>query len=258
MTSMANDNTGGPEGLNEQISTADPLVVESPPPVVIPSPPPAQELFPQPPAKPETPAKPEIQKPAAPEAEKANAAESQVTPNPGVGIEGEFNVWEGRYSFKNFFARIAFRIVLTVAWIVLAVRAWGRSEEARSDSMVHVIAVVAGIALAAYWLYLAWQILMARLGHYYRLTNRRLFVSTGLFNRRRDQVELLSIKDVYTRQQSLFHRWFSVGTVVVESSEQKYPITYLTGVDDPKTVMDLVWHCARAEREGKAVQVDNV
>jgi len=251
MTSMANDNTAGPEGLNEQISTADPVVVESPPPV--------QELFPQPPAKPETPAKPEIQKPApAPEAEKSAEAQSPETPNPGVGIEGEFNVWEGRYSFKNFFGRVSFRILLTIAWIALAIRAWGRSEATQSNKLVGVVAIVTGIALVAFWLYLAWQILMARLGHYYRLTNRRLFVSTGLFNRRRDQVELLNIKDVYTRQQSLFHRWFSVGTVVVESSEQKYPITYLTGVDDPKTVMDLVWHCARAEREGKAVQVDNI
>src|SRR3954453_3348163 len=114
MTSMANDNTAGPEGLNEQITTADPAVVEAPPPV--------QELFPQPPAKPETPAKPEMQKPApaaAPEAEKSAAAESSTTPNPGVGIEGEFNVWEGRYSFKNFFGRLVFRTVLTIAWIAL-------------------------------------------------------------------------------------------------------------------------------------------
>jgi hypothetical protein len=254
MTSMANDNTDGPGGLNEQISTSDPVVVESPPPV--------QELFPQQPAKTETPAQPEMQMPApapAPEAENAAAAESPTTPNPGVGIEGEFNVWEGRYSFKNFFGRIVFRTLLTIAWIALAVRAWGYGgADPNRDRLVIAVAILTGIALLAFWLYLGWQILMARLGHYYRLTNRRLFVSTGLFNRRRDQVELLNIKDVYTRQQSLFHRWFSVGTVVIESSEQKYPITYLTGVDDPKTVMDLVWHCARAEREGKAVQVDNV
>src|SRR4051812_11996107 len=128
MTSMANDNTAGPEGLNEQITTADPVVVESPPPV--------QELFPQPSAKPESPDKPEIQKPApAPEAVSQTSTESPATPNPGVGIEGEFNVWEGRYSFKNFFGRIVFRILLTIAWIVLAVRAWGRSEVASSDQM---------------------------------------------------------------------------------------------------------------------------
>jgi uncharacterized membrane protein YdbT with pleckstrin-like domain len=171
-------------------------------------------------------------------------------------VEGEFNVWEGRYSFKNFTGRLLFRAVLTVAWIALAIYVWG--TETTRDRMIQFVTIVTGVALLAFWLYLGWQVLMARLGHFYRLTNRRLFVSTGIFNRRRDQVELLSIKDVYTRQPSLFHRWFSVGTVVVESSEEKYPITYLSGVDDPKTVMDLVWHCARAEREGKAVQIDNV
>jgi len=45
---------------------------------------------------------------------------------------------------------------------------------------------------------------------------------------------------------------------VVVSSEPQLPTFYLAGVNDPKRVMDLVWHCARAEREGKSVQVDNV
>ncbi|HEX8201115.1 MAG TPA: PH domain-containing protein [Isosphaeraceae bacterium] len=250
---MANDSTTGPEGLSEQITTADPVVVESPPPV--------QELFPQPPAKPETPAQPEMQKPdpvSAASDEKAAAAESRTTPNPGVGIEGEFSVWEGRYSMKNFFGRFVFRTLLTIAWIVLAVRAWAWGDASTTTTPVQGITIFLGIVLVLYWLYLGWQVLGARFGHYYRLTNRRLFVSTGIFNRRRDQVELLSVKDVFTRQPSLFHRWFSVGTVVIESSEQKLPVTYLTGVDDPKAVMDKVWHCARAEREGKAVQIDNV
>jgi membrane protein YdbS with pleckstrin-like domain len=251
---MANDEPVRAASLSEQISTSDPAVVEAPP---------IDELIPPAPVAPPTqvaapataPAPDSAPIPAQPESTQA-AAEEAATPNKGFGMEGEFNVWEGRYSFKNFFGRIAFRVLLTIAWIALAVYVWGTGST--RDRMIHFVTIVTGVALLVFWLYLLWQVLMARLGHYYRLTNRRLFVSTGIFNRRRDQVELLSVKDVYTRQPSLFHRWWSVGTVVVESSEEKYPITYLTGVDDPKAVMDLVWHCARAEREGKAVQIDHV
>ena len=95
-----------------------------------------------------------------------------------------------------------------------------------------------------------YRIIKAGYGHYYRLTTRRLFVSTGLMHRRRDQMELLRVKDVFTRQ-TLVERWLSLGTVVVVSNEKELPTFYLAGVNDPKRVMDLVWHCARAEREAE-------
>ena len=50
----------------------------------------------------------------------------------------------------------------------------------------------------------------------------------------------------------------SLGTVVVTSNEQHFPIMYLTGVNDPKGVMDLVWHTARTERDRRSVKVDQV
>ena len=72
------------------------------------------------------------------------------------------------------------------------------------------------------------------------------------------QVELLKVKDVFVRQTSLFQRWANVGTVVVESSEDRYPVTYLLGVNEPKAVMDLIWRSTRGEREKTSVQVERV
>jgi len=112
-----------------------------------------------------------------------------------------------------------------------------------------------GIVLGIMWIGLLVRIIQARCCHYYRLTNRRLFVSTGLLRRRCDQMELLQVKDVFTRE-SLIERWLSLGTVVVVPNESGLPTFYLAGVDDPGRVMDLVWHCARSEREGKTVQVE--
>jgi len=90
------------------------------------------------------------------------------------------------------------------------------------------------------------------------LTNRRLFVSTGIIHRRLDMMELMRIKDVFTRQQSLLERGLGLGTVVVVPSEKEIPTFYLAGVDDPQEVMDLVWHHTRAERDQRSVKVDSV
>lgn len=178
-----------------------------------------------------------------------NETRQQAT---GVGTDGETNVWEARYSMKNFLGRLTFWGIATAAWIALAIYVWPYNH----DNLA-ILAIFAGIAVLGAWFILARRILLARFGHYYRLTNRRLFVSTGLFNRRRDQMELLRVQDVYTRQ-SLFQRGLGVGTVVVVSSEPHFPILYLTGVDDPKYVMDLVWHHARAERDRRSVKVDQI
>jgi membrane protein YdbS with pleckstrin-like domain len=168
------------------------------------------------------------------------------------GVEGEETVWEGRYSMKNFIGRITFRVLLTIAWVALAFYTWGYDH-----AEILLITILAGIVLVLLWGTLVYRIIYARYGHYYRLTTKRLFVSTGLFNRRRDQVELIKVSDVYT-QQKLIERWLSVGTVVVKSSEAALPTSFLAGVSDPKEVMNTVWHYARAERDHRSVMVDRV
>ncbi len=172
----------------------------------------------------------------------------------GIGVEGETVVWEAHYAYKNFLGRFVWSGVLTVAWLVMAYYTWGRGETAQNWGL---LTILAGVALGVVLVLLLRRVILARYGHYYRLTNRRLFVSTGLFSRRRDQMELLRVQDVYTRQ-SLAQRWLSLGSVVVVSTEPHFPILYLTGVEDPKAVMDLVWHHARSERDRRSVKVDQI
>jgi hypothetical protein len=170
----------------------------------------------------------------------------------GLGIEGEEVVWEARYAMKNFIGRLTFRALSTLGWVGLAVYTWGYGH-----TNLAVLTTLLGAVLALLWLIVGYRILLARCGHYYRLTTRRLFVSTGLLRRRRDQLELLRVKDVFTRQ-TLFERWLSLGTVVVVADDKELPTFYLTGVNDPRRVMDLVWHYARAERDQRSVRVDQV
>jgi membrane protein YdbS with pleckstrin-like domain len=174
-------------------------------------------------------------------------------PTSGTGTEGEVVVWEARYSKRNFIGRMATRALLTIAWVILAAYTWGQHH----DELAWLTWSALGLVVLL-WLALAFRMIQAHYSHYYRLTNRRLFVSTGMVNRRRDMMELLRVKDVYTRQQSLLKRWLSLGTVVVVPGEKELPTFYVAGVDDPKQVMDLIWHYARSERDHRSVKVDRV
>ncbi len=174
------------------------------------------------------------------------------SPSTGPGIEGEDVIWEASYSMRNFIGRITFRVILTIAWLALAVETWGENH---TDWAF--LTIFAGVVLVCLWVQLLYRMAQARYGHYYRLTNRRLFVSTGLLKRRRDQMELLRVKDVYTRQK-LVERWMSLGTVIVVSSEKELPIFYITGVSDPKEVMDQIWNAARSERDVRSTNIHSV
>lgn len=193
----------------------------------------------------------------------AHPVTARVVPTPAqasgepltTGAHGEEPVWEGRYSYKNFIARIVVRSLLTLGWFALAVYTWGTNHG--YEYLPRITWVLGGLVLLS-WLFLAWRIVYARLGHLYELTTKRLFVSTGVFRRRRDQVELLRINDIYVKQPSLFHRTFDVGTVVIESSEERFPISYLSGIDNPHEIMDVIWHHTRTERDLRSVKVHEV
>jgi membrane protein YdbS with pleckstrin-like domain len=179
----------------------------------------------------------------------------QGSPDPvnGIGIEGEEVVWEATYSLRNFLGRLIAWSAITVAWLVLAIYTWGYNHNG-----LLVPTVISGVILAIFWVALVSRILQAKMGHYYRLTTRRLFISTGVIRRERDQMELLRVKDVFTKQTSLLERMLGLGTVVVVADEKTLPTYYLPGVADPKRVMDLVWHHARAEQDQRNVRVEGV
>jgi uncharacterized membrane protein YdbT with pleckstrin-like domain len=142
--------------------------------------------------------------------------------------------------------------LLTVVWAVLA---WDARGQFRSD--YRFLAMVLGIAALVFWAYLGLRILRARYSHHYRLTTRRLFVSSGLFRRRVDQIELIRIKDLYV-QQSMINQWLDVGTVVVISSEPTLSKASVFGIDRPRLVMDLIWQHARCEQDRKTTAIEQV
>ena len=156
----------------------------------------------------------------------------------GKGIEGEEVIWEASYSMKNFLGRIVFRVLLTVAWIALAVETWAGSQQKLAP-----ITIALGIALVVFWLMLLYRMVQARYGHYYRLTNRRPLHLDG------PDASSPRPAGIAPRQGRLYatvaHRALDVARLGHRGFEREGDARpYITGVSDPKEVMDLIWDAA--------------
>ncbi len=168
---------------------------------------------------------------------------------PSEMSESEDVLWEGRYSPKNFFGRLLVGGLLTLGWVVLAAMKWGGG---RNDLTFLIYAL--GIGLVLYWLYIGFKYFRARRNFFYRLTSRRLFITTGIFHQRVDQVELVRVKDLFVRQ-TLVGNWLDIGNVIIISSEQSLPKAYLLGIEQPKHVLDLIWKQTRVERDQRTTEI---
>jgi Bacterial PH domain len=169
-----------------------------------------------------------------------------------AGTEAEERLWEGLYSSRNFLGSAILAGVLTATWFLIAVYAWGFGH-----SNFVLVAYALGAGVLGYGLFTAYKYVRARRYHHYRLTTRRLFLTTGLLQRRVDQVELVRVKDLYIRQ-SLLGSWLDVGTVVLVSSEPTLPKALLLGIEEPRRVMDLIWNHTRLERTERTTEINRV
>jgi membrane protein YdbS with pleckstrin-like domain len=190
------------------------------------------------------------------EAAAAVVSEPEHSTSPSAGprssIEDEETLWEGRYSAKNFLMRSVVGGLLVLFAVALAVFTWGFGHPG-----VAFVTYVVGIAVALYCLMLGFKFFRVRRNHHYRLTSRRLFLTTGLLQRRVDQVELVRVKDLFVRQ-SLIGSWLNVGTVILISSEQTLPKAHLLGIEEPRRVLDLIWRHTRQERDRRTTEVNAV
>jgi membrane protein YdbS with pleckstrin-like domain len=135
---------------------------------------------------------------------------------------------------------------------LVAVYAWGLGH-----TNFNAVAYLLGAVFLGFWCLFVYKYFRARRNHHYRLTTRRLFLTTGILERRVDQVELVRVKDLYVRQ-SWLGSWLNVGTVVLISSEATLPKAILLGIEEPRRVMDLIWYHTRLERDERTSEVNRV
>jgi membrane protein YdbS with pleckstrin-like domain len=113
------------------------------------------------------------------------------------------------------------------------------------------------IVLALLWGALGLTLLYRRLTVRYRLTTYRFFHDTGLLARTGNRIEVIDIDDV-TVHQGLVERMFGVGTIHVASSDRTHPSLHLPGIEDVRTVADLIDGTRRAERQRRGLHLEAI
>jgi membrane protein YdbS with pleckstrin-like domain len=157
----------------------------------------------------------------------------------------EETLWSGSYSPKAMADWAAVAAVLTIVGAIVAVLTgpigWA------------VFAIGAVIVWAAVGLVALYRRMTVR----YQLTTFRLFHETGLLSRTRDRIEVIDIDDV-TLKQGLIERMFDVGTIYVQSSDMTHGNLLMAGIEDARTVTDLIDNTRRAERQRRGLFMENV
>ena len=152
----------------------------------------------------------------------------------------EQEVWQAGYDFGNFAGRLLVGFLLLGGLAASAYSTYGLGH-----GFMRPIFVLTGLVATIFWLYVAFRIIRARLGHHYRLTTNRLFVSSGIFRRHQDMMELDHLKEVAVQQNTFMDHVFKIGTVVVTSNVQGAPTLFLLGIKYPQQVTDKIYHNAR-------------
>lgn len=81
----------------------------------------------------------------------------------------------------------------------------------------------------------------------YELTNDRLFITTGILNKREDEVRLYRITDI-SLTKSLWQRILGMGTIHLDSSDQSLKNFELINVKTPDTVKEQISQLVEAAR----------
>lgn len=73
----------------------------------------------------------------------------------------------------------------------------------------------------------------------YMMTPDRIFVQTGFFSMKREQILFQRVKDL-TLTATLWQRFFGVGSVHIISADASTPQMHLVNIPDPAYVMELI------------------
>ncbi len=86
----------------------------------------------------------------------------------------------------------------------------------------------------------------------YTLTETKLLIDTGFFNRNEEEVRLYRILDV-TLNRTFGQRLFGLGTVHCNSADKTTPVFDITRVKKPKEVKNLLSDLVEEERQRRRV-----
>lgn len=100
--------------------------------------------------------------------------------------------------------------------------------------------------------YAIWRWIVTR-NFRYHVSDQRIRVTQGVFNKRTDSIELYRVKDVVLLQ-PLFLRLFGLGNVELRTSDKTSPLLTMNAVPEPAMLREKVLLAAEARRDAKGVR----
>lgn len=100
--------------------------------------------------------------------------------------------------------------------------------------------------------YAIWRWIVTRCFRY-SVSDQRIRVTQGVFNKRTDSIELYRVKDVVLLQ-PFWLRLFGLGNVELRTSDMTSPLLTLHAVPDPAALRESVLLAAEARRDTKGVR----
>ena len=97
-----------------------------------------------------------------------------------------------------------------------------------------------------------WRALLTR-GTRYALTDQRLKVTRGVFNRVTDDLELYRVKDTHF-QQTFWQRMVGIGDIVLNTSDTTTPTVVVADIKDADSVRERVRGLVEQRRDAKHVR----
>jgi len=163
----------------------------------------------------------------------------------GNDSDTEEDVWQGGYSPRAMVG--TWLAIGVVSLVILAVSiATGAFSLPIALGVILLIWAVAGLVYA-------WR----RFGVHYELTTQRFVHQTGILTRRTDRIEVIDIDDVSFTQGPI-ERIFSVGKIVLTSSDRSDPVLSMIGIADVKKVAGLIDDIRRKERRRRSVHIESI
>jgi uncharacterized membrane protein YdbT with pleckstrin-like domain len=174
-------------------------------------------------------------------------ASVRTSRGPAVGNDApEETLWEGRFSPK---AMIATWIAMGVVDLVLL----GAAIYMLATSIAYWWIPI--LAAMVFDLIVVARYCFKRIGIRYRLSNHRFFHEEGIFNRKVNPIDLITINDV-AFEQGIIERMVGVGRVRIMSSDTTDPELWVVGIEDVQNVATLIDKTRREEMMRRRVFFD--
>jgi len=155
---------------------------------------------------------------------------------PASSASGESSLWKGHTSQWVHFWYYLFCVLLIIAALVGIPFTGGLSAIG--------IVVPFGMWLVRWWMTKTTA---------YELTTQRLKISSGILNRKLDELELFRVKD-YSMNQPFFLRMVSLGNLTLVTSDASSPTVNIRAIPNVEDVREKLRTAVQNERDRKRVR----